>query len=112
MGQFVVSSARVSHLQAHISNKKLKWLVSARFACFSSSLLALLDSALERTSVELSHSTQETITMLLMPTMDIVKNIMLITVVMMLLLTLDPLLLLEKDVSTRSSWLKKPNTMM
>ena len=29
----------------------------------------------------------------------------------MLLLTSDPLLLLVKDVSTKLSWLKKPNTM-
>merc|ERR1712136_151412 len=65
--------------------QKLKWLVSARFACSSSSLLALLDSALERTSVELSHSTQETVVPMLLtmePTMATMKNTMLITQLM------------------------------
>ena len=60
-------------------------LANSRFACFSSSLLALLDSALERTSVELSHSTQETVVPMLLtmePTMATMKNIMLITLLM------------------------------
>merc|ERR1711963_563025 len=66
---------------AQISNKKQKWPVSARFACSSSSLLALLDSALERIFVVLSHSTLETMLLLIMDIMVITKS-MLITLLM------------------------------
>ena len=56
-----------------------------------------------------------TVIMLTMNTMLLMIPVLLVNEVvveMMLLSTLDPLLLLEKDVSTKLSWLKKPNTMM
>ena len=56
-----------------------------------------------------------TVIMLTMNTMLLMIPVLLVNEVVvetMLLSTLDPLLLLEKDVSTKLSWLKKPNTMM
>ena len=60
-------------------------------------------------------------TMELTTVIMLTMNIMLLTIPVlpvnevvvetMSLLTLDPLLLLVKDVSTKLSWLKKPNTM-